>query len=323
MSAPHVVLHGGFHKTATSHIQSVLSRNAKALARQGVVYVPHRDIRKEVTVPCQLRVYEQLGRDYRTKYTEAELAARTGAFFGGLARKEPRRVILSEENMAGHCGHCVKRGLLYVWREQMIAAFAAQIPWPVREVHLGVRNYADFFASAYVEYLRSLKSGPFTDPREMRRQVLAHMPDWAKALGSVRRAFPDARLIVWPYERFRQIDVAVLQNLCGEGVEAESLTPPGERNKRPTASGRAVHELVQMIHRDGVEAAVAQRVKIQKGYPRGHKHGGWDPWTVQERAHLTRIYARDLAAISADPDIEVLGEGAGAPSLSAWQPSEA
>lgn len=310
MSAPEIVLHGGFHKTATSHIQSVLARNAKMLLRQGIVYVPHRDTRKELTVPCQLRVYEEQGLDYRTKYTEADLRARTGAFFDRVLADQPRRVILSEENMAGHCGHCVKRGLLYVWREQLMQTFAAQFPVPVTEMHLGIRNYADFFASAYVEYLRSLGPGRFTDEAEMCKQVLAHMPSWHKALKAVRAAFPQARLMVWTFEEFRGLDRAILSNLIGPGVDVSSLKAPVDRNKRPSASGKAVEELLHSIHTEGIEAAMARRVELQERYPRGPDFGGYDPWTAQERAHLTRIYARDVAAIREDPDIRMLREEA-------------
>lgn len=306
MNVPHVVLHGGFHKTATSHIQGVLAGNATLLGKAGVVYVPHRKTRKELTVPCQLHVYEKQGLKYRTRYSEAELAAKTGAFFDEVLADAPRRVILSEENMAGHCGHCVKRGLLYIWRDQMMATFAAQIPVPVREVHLGIRNYADFFASAYVEYLRSLGPGSFTDEGEMRRQVLSHMPSWHKVLRSVMAAFPGAGLTVWTFEDFRLLDHKVLANLVGPDVNAADLMPPKTGNKRPTASGRAVAELLQIIHREGVEAAMAQRVEVQERYPRGAQHGPFDPWTAQERAHLTRIYERDVAAIRADPAIRML-----------------
>lgn len=306
MTAPEIVLHGGFHKTATSHIQSVLARNAQMLRKRGIVYVHHRETRKELTVPCQLRVYEAQGLDYRTKYTEAELRARTGAFFARILADAPRRVILSEENMAGHCGHCVKRGLLYVWRDQLMQTFAAQFPVPVSEVHLGIRNYADFFASAYVEYLRSLGPGRFTDEAEMRKQVLAHMPSWHKALKAVRVAFPQARLTVWTFEEFRALDRVILGNLIGPGVDVASLRAPAEKNKRPSASGRAVEELLARIHGEGIEAAMARRVELQERYPRGPEYGGYDPWTAQERAHLTRVYARDVAAIRADPEIGML-----------------
>ena len=59
--------------------------------------------------------------------------------------------------------------MLYRWRRKLIEVFAAQFPYAVSEVHLGVRNYADFFASAYVEYLRSVTGQWFVDERMMRR----------------------------------------------------------------------------------------------------------------------------------------------------------
>lgn len=306
MTLPYVVLHGGFHKTATSHIQSVLGRNEKMLRKGGITYVHHRDTRKELTVPCQLHVYEEQGLDFRTKYSADELKSKTRAFFEDIMAKAPRRVIMSEENMAGHCGHCVKRGLLYVWREKLISTFAAQFPMPVAEVYLGIRNYADFFASAYVEYLRSLGPGHFTDETEMRKQVLAHAPSWHKALGAVMAAFPTSSLTVWTFEEFRQIDHLVLSNLIGPEIDVTKLKPPNDKNKRPSASGRAVAELLQIIHREGVEAAMAQRVDLQERYPRGPEYGGYDPWTPQERAHLMRLYACDVNAIRSDPRIRVL-----------------
>lgn len=307
MSAqPYIVLHGGFHKTATSHIQSMLARNAKQLERAGVHYVHHRDMRKRLTVPVQCNVYNKLGMDWDPKISDDELKEMTGAFFDEIAQDGPKRIILSDENMAGHCGHCVKRGVLYRWRRRLIEVFAAQFPNGVNEVHLGVRNYADFFASAYVEYLRSVTGQWFVDEPKMRRQVMENMPNWHNILKSVVTLFPGAKVVVWRYEDFRRLDTRILANLCGPGVDVSSLKTPKDTNKRPTASGHAVAELLQLIHKDGADAALEQRVALQEAYPRGAEFGSYDPWTAQERAHLTRMYARDLDDIRANPEITVL-----------------
>jgi len=290
---PTLVLHGGFHKTATSHIQSVLARNAKYLSRSGVHYVHHRDTRKRLTVPVQCNVYNTLGMDWDPKISDAELKVLTAEFFEDLFASGAERLILSDENMAGHCGHCVKRGVLYRWRRKLLEVFAAQFPGGVDEVHLGIRNYADFFASAYVEYLRSVSGQWFVDERAMRRQVTENMPNWHNVL-------------VWRYEDFSRLDSRVLSNLCGGQVDVSGLKPPKENNKRPTASGRAVAELLQLIHRDGADTALGQRVALQERFPRGAVFRNYDPWTAGERAHLTRIYERDVAAIRANPAIELL-----------------
>lgn len=308
MTEPYVILHGGFHKTATSHIQSTLSRNAGYLKRNGVLYVHHRDMRKELTVPCQLNLYEKQGLNFRTKYSDEELAAKTGAFFDGLLKTKARikRIIFSDENLAGHCGHCVKRGLLYLWRDQLIETIASQFPWTVREVHLGIRNYADFFASAYVEYLRSVTSANFVDETVMRKRVMEHMPNWAKVLRVVQKHFPDAQIFVWRFEDFQKIDMHVFANLSGSTVDVGKFKKPKNKNKRPTASGRAIEELISMIYRDGAEAALEQRVALQEKYPRGEDFDAYDPWTQAERGHLTRMYDRDVAEIRKSSDFKLI-----------------
>ncbi|MGK7753449.1 MULTISPECIES: hypothetical protein [unclassified Roseovarius] len=307
MSArPYIVLHGGFHKTATSHIQSMLARNSKMLERAGVHYVHHRKTRKEVTIPVQCNAYIKLGIGWDPKIYDEELSAMTGAFFADILENRPRRIILSDENLAGHCGHCVRFGKLYRWGETLMQVFGMQVPSGPDEVHFGLRNYADFFSSAYVEYLRSVSGQWFIDERHMRRAVTARMPNWHKVLDTAKKAFPTAKVHAWRYEDFRQLDLAILGNLCGPDIDVTKLKEPKDKNKRPTASGRAVRELLQMIHKDGADAALSRRVEIQERYPRGKEYGGYDPWTRCEREHLTRIYERDVRAIEADPDITFL-----------------
>jgi hypothetical protein len=307
MSArPQIVLHGGFHKTATSHIQSMLARNSKMLEREGVRYVHHRDTRKRLTVPVQCNVYNKLGMDWDPKISDEELRGMTGAFLTEIAEGNPDRIILSDENMAGHCGHCVKRGVLYRWRRKLLEVFAEQFPQGVDEVHLGLRNYADFFASAYVEYLRSVTGQWFVDERMMRRQVMENMPSWHNILKSVVTLFPGSKVTVWRYEDFRAMDRKILSNLCGPGINTDHMQEPKDRNKRPTASGRAVSELLQLIHKDGADAALEQRVALQEQYPRGAEYGSYDPWTRSERAHLVRMYDRDIADIRDNPDITLV-----------------
>ena len=234
----------------------------------------------------------------------------TAAFFEEVLATSAGRIILSDENMAGHCGHCVKRGVLYRWRRKLIETFAAQFPYPVSEVYLGVRNYADFFASAYVEYLRSVQERWFIDEAIMRRSVLENMPSWHNILKSVVTFFPEAKITIWKYEDFRALDREILQQLCGHGIDASKLKEPKDANKRPTASGRAVAELLRLIHAKGADYALNERVALQEKYPRGDEYGSYDPWTPQERQHLTRTYENDLREIHDNPAIRVLGAGA-------------
>lgn len=307
MSAePYVVLHGGFHKTATSHIQSKLARNAGHLAKRGVRYIHHRDLRKNFTVPLQANAYDQIGLDWSPKISDNELREITARFFAGLDDGTGQRLILSDENMAGHCGHCVKRGVLYRWRKKLILNFSGHIPFEVREVHLGLRNYADFFSAAYVEFLRSVRQQWFIDEDQMKRQVLENMPNWHGVLKTVRTAFPKARIVIWRYEDFGNLEPGILKGLCGEAVNPAKLRDAKEANKRPTASGRAVAELLRLMALVGPEEALEQRTALQEEFARSKGFDRYDPWSEAERRHLLQTYARDIARIADDPAFELL-----------------
>lgn len=303
---PYVVVHGGVHKTATSYVQSILQRNAGYLRKRGVRYIHHRDTRKEYTYPCQLNGYEKLGLNYRCKYSDDDLKKLSKNFFKRAKAKPGERIILSDENMPGHCGQCVQAGKLYAKRSTLIPIFASNIYYPTREVHLAVRNYADFFASAYVEYLRSAKGDGVMGENEMKRAVLSKMPSWLKFIQVVRDAFGEARLVLWRHEDFRQLSGAVIGNLCGSGIDPDALAVPKRSRGRPTASHRAVRELLAEMERVGSAEALKKRVAIQEAYPRGPDYPGYDPWTEAEREHLTRMYDRDIAEIKKTMDVRFL-----------------
>jgi len=306
MPAPElsVIVHGGFHKTATSHIQGILRRNAGHLERRGLRYAHHRETRRDFTVPVQLNGYFHLGIPRRRRIDDAALRALTGAFFQRMAAGAPGRLLISDENLAGHCGHCVRGGELYAFRAEFMQTFAREIPHPVAEVHLAVRGHAEFFAAAYVEFLRSLRrdSRParFVTEAEMKRDVLARLPSWAEALADVRAAFPAARIFVWRYEDYAAVAGRVLQNLCGAGVDAAKLRAPGGGDRRPTASGEAVARMLKAHAGGGIAALVERRIAIQRAYPRGPDWGRYDPWEPAERAALDAAYARDWDRIRAD-----------------------
>ena len=60
------------------------------------------------------------------------------------------------------------------------------------------------------------------------------------------------------------------------------------------------------IERFGGNHALARRVEIQDKYPRGPDYPGYDPWAPSERAHLTRLYERDIDTIRKTMDVTFL-----------------
>jgi len=312
----HAVLHGGFHKTATTSLQKLLEGNAAWLGRQSVYVVPHQKLRKHITFPSQLEAYRALNIHRRTTFSEEDLQGFADAFFAEPLALGPRRMILSDENIPGLPAHCVTGGGLYRHRRAFLACFAKRLPLPVTEAFFAVRDYGDFFASAYVEYLRSATAktrGRMVTPDEMRRNVLGSLPNWQAVLGDVAQAFPHARLHVWRFEDFAALRSRILGLFCGEGVDVAKLKQKRDTRARPSASGRAVAELLLVAELEGAGAMAERSREIQERFPPQADDRRFDPWTEAERAHLGALYARDWQAIRADPRFSVLSpeDGAG------------
>ncbi|NRB01360.1 MAG: hypothetical protein HRU32_16395, partial [Rhodobacteraceae bacterium] len=214
--------------------------------------------------------------------------------------------IVSDENIPGHCGHCVKTGSLYRFRGELLATFARSLQLDVAEVHLGIRSYDAFFAAAYVEFLRSVNSHRYSPVDQMTSRVLEKMPSWEQVIEAFGNAFPKARIFVWRHEDFARIEPLVVSNLVGQNVDPAKLRKPKLDNKRPTASAPAVHELLHQIERDGADAAVERWKDIQAAHPRAPGDPPFSPWTDEEARHLQHIYAKDTAELWARGDITAI-----------------
>lgn len=311
MSEPYTILHGGFHKTASTYLQRILHRNQGFLDKRGVHYVHHRTMRKQFTVPCQENSYLHLNIKRNDVIEDAELRKLTSAFFKPIKERNPSRLILSDENLAGHCGHCAKRGTLYRFRDAFMSVTAREIPFPVREVHLAVRNYADFYAAAYVEYIRSLRaiSPTVIFPNVMVDRVMNNLLGWNGVIARVEHYFPEAQIYVWKFEDFRNdpnMTGQILRNLVGDDIDISKFKTPKDPKKRPSASNRAMMEIQKLILSEGIPGAVEKIRSIQERFPRSRENAGFDPWTEWERKHLTNLYEGDIQRLEKSPSVRLV-----------------
>ncbi|MEM6477679.1 MAG: hypothetical protein AAF647_01400, partial [Pseudomonadota bacterium] len=193
-------LHIGAHKTATSFLQGVFRANQAALKAGGTHVPHHRQTRKFLTVPCQLKAYERLGQEWNTKFTDAELHGIVESYFMAIQEEGADRILLTDENFLGHCGHVVRSGILYNRKEAFLNVLKEFLPQEPGRIYLSVRDYARFFSAVYGQYLLDVKSENFTHPHEFAALVMEKYPNWANLIRKVREVFPDAEVIVWAYE---------------------------------------------------------------------------------------------------------------------------
>ncbi|MXU65130.1 hypothetical protein [Oceanomicrobium pacificus] len=292
-----LTLHAGAHKTGTTSLQRLLRRNSGALAKRGLHYIHHRHVRKGYTVPCQYRAYDILGLDYDPTVTEADLTARIDTFSHLLPIETGERILISEENLFGHCGQCARQGTLYPRREIFSEIFFDHLPVRADRIYFCIRSYPDFFASAYVEFVRSANGYKYIPYRRMCQNVLEHPPNWSDCLALLRKRAPDAQLFVWRYEDMKDRFMKIFEHMTEGQMPPDRIKVPTGKSSRPSASQRAIDAIEEYAAAHGADAAIERRQEFQDKYPRGETFERFDPWKQHERDHLRRLYEKDWSRI--------------------------
>ncbi len=304
MPDPYTVMHAGFHKTGAAGLHKILDRNEDALQKRGINAVHHRHMRKNFTAPCQ----QNAGGSRQTVMDDRKLRKVTGRFFDQVKKDGPDRLILTDQNIAGSIRPAIKTGQLYRHAGPIMKVVAQQIPFTVNEIHLVVRNYADFFTALYLDYIADLKrhDTDFVTPQAMCDAVFKRLSGWHDVVGPIRSQFPQSKIMLWRFEGFDQASggmTPLLQHLVGDTIDATSLET-GKRSKQgPAISNRAVAELGLLMKTDGAKVKRETLQAVLKAFP---DDPPFDPWQDWERAHLDRLYGRDIVRLGTDKTITIM-----------------
>ncbi|MSU91062.1 hypothetical protein GE300_15845 [Rhodobacteraceae bacterium 2CG4] len=282
-------LHLGAHRTGTTRLQQELRRRADHLETRGIAVAWPLQLRPETDWGfAALACLPVLGRHVSCETVRRLAATRAAA----LARGR-RRLVISEENYAGGIDRMVRRGVLY----PDIAARAALLAPPFRDdpltVLFSVRGYAGMFASLYAQMARRRPAPGFD---RLKPRMLALPRRWPAILAELAAAFPQAQVLVWPFEDMPGNGLQAVRLLLGErDVAAVDEDLPAVYSS-PTAP--AIARLNRM--RRPEERTRAARRAVIAAFPPG-EHPPFRPWTENERAALDAAYAEDLAALRRAP----------------------
>ncbi len=283
-----IYLHLGAHKTATTYLQMRLQRNATLLARAGVYVPPLLMLRQRLTSLLGPAARPGLSGFYRRSRLTREL----GALSCEAVQSGASRMVLSDENLIGGCNKVTDRGEFYPKARRRLAALARALPQEPCEVMLALRSYAGFYTSAYGEWLRiGGRFRPFD--QSLKQQFITEAGGWPGLVADIRAAFPAARLTVWDFDDWSDLEPIVLARMVGPA--AQSLSPLTER-LRAGLSARAVAVLAEAAA-TGTPPDADTVSRLIATYPKGRDHPAFDPWTAAEHSLLAARYAADLAQI--------------------------
>lgn len=298
---PSLHLHIGAHKTATTHMQAVLTAARPAMAEAGAVYLGPDRLRgfeaELLYFPHQGWVARRLG----VRAARRRLGALIRAEGQGPA---PRLVVLSEENVIGSCGRVLRSGRVYTGLARRAGPFGAVcadlFDMAQSVVFFSIRSYGPFFASAHSQLARHRRDAPLM---ALPREALQSLPRrWPDVVRDLRRLFPESRFVVWRYEDFRAVRPELLGALSG-GVVAPGTKAGG---RHPSLSGDAVAEVMAREAARGRPLTPDEVREIGDATAVSDGHARYDPWTGPETARFDAAYAEDWAAIQAMEGIETL-----------------
>jgi hypothetical protein len=121
----------------------------------------------------------------------------------------------------------------------------------------------------------------------------------------VRGLFPQAKIIVWRYEDFANVEDEVLARMSG--LEPVSVAKPGSGDFLPSPSHEAIMQQLESAPALSIKDRIVHMRALRIKYPRTANSKRFTLWSEEEAARLSHAYASDVDAIKGGGDVEFLG----------------
>ena len=278
-----VILHVGAHRTGTTTLQRFLNANSAKLAEAQIGFWGPGRTRNGlftglVKAPNRL-TDEDLKRGKRaTGLIQIELER--------AALNNLHTVIVSEENMIGSMENNVNTRRLYAQTRARLERFRDGFSKHCARILLTTRSYERYWSSVLGYYI---KTGHGLPPQNV-VDALAEQPvRWSRIVRDISAVFPDAQIIVSPFEAMVGLPEHQLTSLIGSSV-------PG-----PFQAGREWHnasldraQLARLLADQGAEGRALDQL--------AGGGGAWLPFSDAQTAIMRAAYRQDLAWFRAGAD---------------------
>ena len=298
-------IHIGAHKTATTHVQEILTLMRPQLVARGIDFIDNHTVRRSGLAKAlsARRISTRLPL-LRGRAVAALLAEHLDPL---RAPEAPTTMVLSEEKLMGGSLH-VFADPVYPPIERIIPKLASLGTWAGGGADvtffLSIRSFDGQLPSAYVQELKF--SPPIAGGFEnIKPRVLARPPSWFDLVRRIRAAAPAVPLRVWRQEDYRRDPATILAALRGRDPgPLRAMEDPYWTKSPDLAAIRAAEALPHALSRPERRAKVLEIFRDSAGGAR------FDPFAPEEKALLRAAYARDLERIEAlDPGILIRAGG--------------
>lgn len=273
-----IVLHLGAHRCATTTFQTFLWANRVALAKSGLTcWTPRRTrdgLMHGLMKHPALITLEDEEQGFRS-------VGRIRLEVDRLARAEQSGLLISEENIIGTMRNNLADTRLYPLLHERLRRFVPAFEGARLTIGLCVRTYEEYWASA----LAKLVAWGGAVPSAYLLDFLTTQPRrWRSMVRDIAAIFPEAEIVVWPFERLAGRPQDQLRLLWQ--AELPSLAAPDLWRNRSNDIA-------------ALNAVLALRGETLGGGALTETGTRWMPFDEDQTSVLRAEYRRDIAWLKA------------------------
>jgi len=276
-------LHLGAHKTATTHLQNLLSHCVDQMAPQ-TGYASTDEVRQNFHLANHLSPPEH-----------------SRAYFTELSNRSYQTLIVSEENICGHTAHCFQENKLYAKLPQRLStiSYFKEIFDDI-EIWFSIRRQADFIPSLYCEALRWRRFQPFSDTFDG-----IHKQSWMPTLNALKTFFPDSKVNVLLYDHYQANVPMIMRRMAGlddlPPLDPQAVVNTSVKGASVTATKWLNHLAFGLTPRGTIN-------KVDK-LIRPFVSARFQPYSVGQLEVLEELYLSDIKRIKQNSGLTTTGRG--------------
>lgn len=269
-----IMLHLGAHRCASTTFQSFLWANRVRLAKRGLTcWTPKRTrdglMRGMMRHPALISVEDER-RAIRS-------SGRLRVEFERLRRSGQNGLLISEENILGTMRNNIADTRLYPLLRERLMRFEPAFEGQTLRIGLCFRSYEDYWTSSLAAMIKRGAALPSVDLLD----YLTTQPRrWRDIVRDIAAVFPEAEVVVWPFERLASQPQHQLEAIWGG--DCRGLEDTGYWRNR---SG-------DVVRLNDIMALRGEAPLLGGLHDAGAR---WMPFDEDQRCMLRAEYRRDLA----------------------------
>lgn len=287
-----VSLHIGAHKTATTHLQMTLERNATLLRKSSIKFVGPKYLRQEGQ---SLQKLFQFGAAQPMAPDQARAVLTRLAEGAG-------RVVFSEENLTGsmYQGDPATLFPIYSDADVRVERFVKTLPDQSVRAFLAIREPSSLLVSTYSQ---ALFRGDYRGFEDFVASVNPARIQWSNLVERLRRVPGLEHLYVWRHEDYPGVSTQLFRRMLRwrTGRLVEVL----DRQVHAGLSARAVAQVLAWAAHPEQED-LGRRARTL--YPISDEFPHLSPWPEKLRLQSEAAYHADVVKIAAMEGVSLLGK---------------